>query len=107
MAEESRKQWKAVDLPVILPEEVPEFFVDGYRGAVQSSGVVRINFVQYRMSNNQSQMEQQVAVRLIMPVSVLVAVNEALTALIAVYEKDGTIKKEPPSGQEGSDGDSE
>lgn len=67
------------DMKAKFPENIPEFFVDGYEGLINKDGVIRINFAQIRVADyEEGSVEKQIVVRLAMPIGSLVAVHQAL-----------------------------
>lgn len=100
MAVPPKIDWTPDNLKIELGSDVPEFFVDGYEGVLQSGGVVRINFIQYRIGNYEDfATEKQVNLRLMMPFSVLVGVTDALNKVIEQMKAEGLVSPAEPTAE--------
>lgn len=71
--------------------EAPEVYIDGYRGVVVGQGVAKLNCFTSVMSGVNGEVALQCNLRLVMAVTTLVQVRDALDQLIRGMESDGTI----------------
>lgn len=79
--------------PIVGLESAPEILVDGYRGALVSDSIIKLNFVSLCFDASQNTTNLVGAVRLVLPVDEFADIMQGLNTLLADLQQRGLVAK--------------
>ena len=88
------------EAPIVVPENIPEIYIDGFQGVIVKTGIIKLNFFSDVLNGASGHVDRKIVAYMTMSLPVLKSVHEAMERLIGSLTKDGIFEQTSDDSQE-------